>query len=221
MICALPNRLKAIADLINQVDLVADVGTDHGLLPIYLIQNQIAKKVYASDIAILPLNKAKENIAKYGLNEKIYPILSDGLKAIPFDVEVVVIAGMGGHLIANIIQHRQVNYPTLILQANSHVEILRKELMNASYEIVNEKIVLDKGKYYEIIKAQISSKKINYSDIDLKYGPILLQNKDDLFIKKYKTILHQYETILKELNKDSNDFYTIKNKIQEIRKIMS
>ena len=73
MICALPNRLKAIADLINQVDLVADVGTDHGLLPIYLIQNQIAKKVYASDIAILPLNKAKENIAKYGLDEKFIP----------------------------------------------------------------------------------------------------------------------------------------------------
>lgn len=221
MICTLPNRLKTIADLIKKVEVVADIGTDHGLLPIYLIQNKKASKVYASDIAIMPLNKAKENIDKYGLKEYIYPILSDGLQSIPKEVEVVVIAGMGGHLIASIIHQRLINYPTLIVQANSHVEILRKELLYSSYEIVEEKLIFEKGKYYEIIKAKWSSKKLNYNDLELKYGPILLKNKDDIFMQRCKNQLKQYENIFKELNAHSKDYSAIKEKILEIKKIMS
>ena len=72
------NRLKSIANLIDKCDVIADVGTDHGYLPIYIIQNDLANKVIATDVAINPLNSAKENIAKYQLEDKITTILSDG-----------------------------------------------------------------------------------------------------------------------------------------------
>ena len=102
-VISIDDRLKDIASLIDNCDTIADVGTDHGYLPIYLIQTGVCKKAIASDVAKGPLSKAVENIDKYQLNESIKTILCSGLEKIPSNVDTIIMAGMGANLIIDLI----------------------------------------------------------------------------------------------------------------------
>ena len=104
---SIDDRLKSIASLVDKCESFADIGTDHGYLPIYLISNNIANFGYACDVAIGPLNSAKENISKYQLNDKIMTILSDGLEKVPY-VNTVIMAGMGGILITQLLNNKTI-----------------------------------------------------------------------------------------------------------------
>ena len=127
-VISIDDRLKDIASLVERCDVIADVGTDHGYLPIYLIQCDICKKAIASDVAIGPLSKAIENIDKYQLNDVISTTLCSGLNKIPANVDTVIMAGMGANLIIDILNEAPYKYETYILQANLNVNILRKYL---------------------------------------------------------------------------------------------
>ena len=99
------NRLKCVASLVNKGARVADIGTDHAYLPIYLVQNGISNKVYACDVRKEPLRRAQLHIDEYGLSDKITTQLCDGLKGInKGDVDTVTICGMGGKLMKSILQ---------------------------------------------------------------------------------------------------------------------
>ena len=91
----LSKRLTEIAEMIDKNKVVFDVGSDHALLPCFLLKEGICKKVYAGEIAQGPLNKVKEAVSSYGYEGKLIPVFSDGLKDAPEDCEVIVIAGMG------------------------------------------------------------------------------------------------------------------------------
>ena len=118
----LDKRLQEIANLVDANAIIADIGTDHGYLPIYLVQQNIINKAYACDISYLCLKKAKENITKENLQDKITPVLNDGIKNLSPEIDTIIISGMGGHLISEIIKNCK--YPTLILQAISHIEVV-------------------------------------------------------------------------------------------------
>ena len=105
-IISIDDRLKDVASLVNNCNCVADVGTDHGYLALYLVQNKICNTAYATDVAVGPLNSAIENIKKYQLEDKIKTILCDGLKKVNNDVNGIVIAGMGGNLMVDILKNR-------------------------------------------------------------------------------------------------------------------
>ena len=111
-VISIDDRLKDIASLVERCDVIADVGTDHGYLPIYLIQSDICKKAIASDVAIGPLSKAIENIDKYQLNDVISTTLCSGLNKIPANVDTVIMAGMGANLIIDILNEAPYKYET-------------------------------------------------------------------------------------------------------------
>ena len=211
-------RLKDIASLVDNCDFVADIGTDHGYLPIYLIQNNQAKKAIASDVAIGPLNKAIENIEKYQLNDVIETRLCSGLTKIPSDVHTVIMAGMGANLIVDILKEAKYKYQTYLLQANLNVNVLRKYLTENNYMIVDEKVTYANKKYYEILKVKIGHQKL--TELEIKYGPINLKNKSEIFVKKYLSIVDNYKRILKDFKGSQEEYTRLNNEINEILEML-
>lgn len=156
----LSNRLSEIASFINKEDIIIDIGCDHALLDIYLVHkyNNIC---YASDINENALKNAKSNIIKYGLEDKIFIVKGDGLSIDSSLINTIVIAGMGFNNIIKILSNNNVkNINKIIVQSNSHPEIIRKFMIKNKYYLNKEKIVLDNNKYY-VISEYIRSNKHN------------------------------------------------------------
>lgn len=147
-------RLKCVASLVNKGARVADIGTDHAYLPIYLVQNGISNKVYACDVRKEPLRRAKLHIDEYGLSDKITTKLCDGLKGInKGDVDTVTICGMGGKLMKNILKagiDKLGDNTQLVLSAQSELKDFRKYLLETGIYIKSEHMLLEDGKYYFI-----------------------------------------------------------------------
>lgn len=154
----LRQRLRAIADLIRKdAGVVADIGTDHALLPTYLILNQMADHVIASDVVPGPLRRGKETVEKWGVSERVTLRLGDGLQGLENSgARDIVIAGMGGELIVQILEKAPfVQNPDirLILQPMTKAEVLRKWLGENKFEIIKETLVQDE-RLYQIITAR-------------------------------------------------------------------
>lgn len=147
-------RLKCVASLVNKGARVADIGTDHAYIPIYLVQNGISNKVYACDVRKEPLRRAKLHIDEYGLSDKITTKLCDGLKGInKGDVDTVTICGMGGKLMKNILKagiDKLGDNTQLVLSAQSELKDFRKYLLETGIDIKSEHMLLEDGKYYFI-----------------------------------------------------------------------
>ena len=185
----LSKRLNWIIEKLNKVDIIMDVGTDHGYIPIYLVKNNIASKVIASDINKDPLKKAKINASLDGVLDKIDLRLGGGLSPLNNkEANAVIIAGMGGNLIRDILENdldKVKNLEYLILQPAQNPEVLRKYLYNNNYEILEEDICLDENKYYEIFK--VKYKKGDYitlEDIFYEISPEMLSKKSPV-LKAY------------------------------------
>ena len=179
------NRLKQIGEMINSKDIILDVGCDHALLDVYCIKERKCKKAYASDNKKGPLEKAKENISFYKLSNKIKTILSDGIEVVEKDVNTIVISGMGGLSIIDILNsnfNNLENIDTLILSPNNEYYRVRKNLNELGFYIESELVVKEKNIFYIIIKCKKGKK--NYSHKQLSYGPILL-TKTDQITKEY------------------------------------
>lgn len=195
------NRLMTAAALVTQGYTLADVGTDHGYIPIYLLQQKKIPAAIALDINEGPLERAKEHIALYGLQAYIQTRLSDGVAALkPGEVEAVLIAGMGGGLVMHILKDGEKvcqSAKELILQPQSEIEHVREFLREKGYTILAEDMVYEDGKFYPMMKvqyqgenenAQKASEVLKLSDL---YGGLLLQNRHPVlktFLEKEKLI---------------------------------
>ena len=195
------NRLTTASALVTQGYTLADVGTDHGYIPIYLLQQEKIPSAIAMDINEGPLERAKEHIALYGLQAYIQTRLSDGVAALkPGEVEAVLIAGRGGGLVMHILQDGEQVCRTakeLILQPQSEIERVREFLREEGYTILAEDMVYEDGKFYPMMKvqyqgenenAQKASEVLKLSDL---YGGLLLQNRHPVlktFLEKEKLI---------------------------------
>lgn len=155
---SLPARLSALSALVPKGSRVADIGTDHALLPIYLIENGITDSVIASDIAQGPLDSAKKNISAHGLLHKITLVKSDGIvKVYPLSPETIIIAGMGGETIRDIISdcdYSVSSSPLFLLQPMTHAELLRQYLIENGFSILSESVIQEQHRFYVIIAAQ-------------------------------------------------------------------
>ena len=212
---ALSYRLKTVADLVSKNKVVADIGCDHALLSIYLVENGISNKVYAIDNKKGPLAKANENIELANLKDNIQTVLDDGLTHLPNDVDVAVMAGIGGLLAVQMLEKASRIPETVIIQANNHLKELREYLSVKNYKIEQEAILLDSGLYYEIIKA--SRGKQTLSSEDKIFGPLLRKEKNKVFIEKWNKQLEHLEFILKK-NQDSDKLREVKDSIELIKK---
>lgn len=203
------NRLKSICNLITNTNVV-DVGCDHALLDIYLTFN--GKKCIASDISENVLKQAKSNIKKYNLEDKIEIIQSDGTKNINIpECSTVVIAGMGAHTIIDILNNtNHINIDELIIQSNNDLYFLRKEIVKLGYLIDKEISILDKDKYYVIIRFKEGIKKYSKKEyllgfLDKKYYKYLLEKNNKIInnlpfsLKKLK-LLHINKWIKQKLH---------------------
>ena len=211
------DRLKSIASMIDKVDTLVDVGTDHAYLPIYLVENNIVKHVYAIDNKIGPLKNATKNIKNSGLDDFITPLLSDGLKALNSKYDAINISGMGSDTIIDILSIDNLDEnATLILEPQKNPDLLRKFLISKKYEIVDELFIKDKDHYYPIIKAKKSSLFVTYNNIEILFGPIILKKKDPLFIEFInKQINSLEESLEKAKNKE-----ILKTKISLLKEVL-
>jgi tRNA (adenine22-N1)-methyltransferase len=200
----LSKRLNWIIDKINNVDVIMDVGTDHGYIPIYLIKNNIAKKVIASDINKGPLKKASINALLDGVSDKVDLRLGGGLEPLKNnECQAVIIAGMGGNLIRDILETdlskvKKLNY--LILQPAQNPEVLREYLYKHNYEILDEDICLDENKYYELFK--VKYKEGDYPSLEsifYEISPVMLNKKLPIFKEYIENKIKKNEKILESI----------------------
>ena len=217
----LKNRLKTIESLVPIGARVADIGTDHGHLPISLIKGKIATKVIACDINEKPLANAKENIMKTK-TENIELRLGDGLAPIKHgEVDCVIIAGMGGEVIAGILDAcpfiKDESY-TLLLQPMTSANILRKHLCENGFSFISETAVTEGKRIYTVIKAVYCGEKTDFGEAFYLCGK--LDPKDDtarLYIEKQQKIAHK---ALNDLKSNNMDYAHYEELYKDITKIL-
>ena len=154
----LSKRMQKVADMVTPGKRVADIGCDHAFISIYLAEHGIASAVYALDVAEGPLAIAKRNIAESGMENNIITRLSDGFEAVEEGVtDAAIISGMGGMLMVDIIcrglEKLKSGYE-LYLSPQSDLYEVRKFLREHSFEIIDEDMLIEEGKYYNVIKAR-------------------------------------------------------------------
>ena len=181
----LSKRLTAVAGLVTEGASVADIGTDHGYIPIHLIEQNLSPKVIAMDINKGPLERARIHIAGYGMSDRIETRLSDGLAAVkPKEVEEMIVAGMGGGLVIHILNEdpaKTRSLKELILQPQSELAKVRRYLEEHRFRIVAEDMVEEDGKYYPMMKVIPTEQKGLYvegvpaAEEELEYGKYLLE----------------------------------------------
>ena len=214
----LSKRLEAISSLVPNKSKVIDIGCDHGLLDIYLYQSKISSKVIASDINENALNNAKENIKNNNLEKYIETRLGNGLETLTEkdDINTIIISGMGSHTAIGILKNnlsKLKKIDTIIIQSNTKIELLRKEVTKLNYLIEDEILIEDNKKIYTIIKFVKGKKR--YSKKELYLGPILLEKNTELFKKQNKKELEKLNILLKMMPKNKIiDRYKIKKKIK-------
>ena len=214
----LSNRLAIIASLVPLNAKVIDIGCDHALLDIYLYQKNIVKHIIASDINENALNNAKENIKKNELTKQIETRLGNGLDTLKDsdDINTIIISGMGAHSAVGILKNninklKKIN--TIIIQSNTKLSFLRKEVSKLNYIIDDEEIVEDSKKTYIIIKFVKGKKR--YSKKELYFGPILLKKNSSLFREYNKQEVTKLELFLKLIPKNRIiDRYKLKKEIR-------
>lgn len=187
----LSKRLEAIARLIPPTGGVADVGTDHGYIPVWLRQNGYTDKIIASDINPEPLENAIDAAIEHGFVDSIDFKLCDGLKGIcDRELHTVVIAGMGGETITDILSFAlwtsQPNR-SLVLQPMTKGDELRSWLVNNNYKIISEQLVED-GRLYELLFAQ-GGVDTPLSPAELYTGRLKLIENDPLFPRRLEELI--------------------------------
>lgn len=181
----LSNRLRACCEFVQPGDRVADIGTDHGYLGIFLLQNGLASRIFASDVREKPLEKARENAKLYGVAEKMQCFLSDGAQRIPRDFDVLVCAGMGADTIIGILKDApwlQSGGYRLILQPQSTGYDLRRYLSENGWEISRETVCQDGGFLYTVMEAVPGAQSLSPGE---QYVSPALQKSGSDLLKPY------------------------------------
>ena len=217
-------RLKSLAEFINDNSNMVDIGCDHGLLDIYLIQTKKNIKIIASDVNKNALNNAKSNIKKYKLENKITTVLSNGLDNVDTsNIDTIVIAGMGSHTIAGILYNnlkKIKNVNRLIIQSNNDLDFLRYKVTKIGYYIEREKLVKDAGIIYTIIEFKKGYRL--YNKKQLYFGPYLLKENSKLFKEKSTLELKKLEQFYPMIPKSHfHHRYKTYWKIKKLTKILS
>ena len=215
----LSKRLEVVASFVNDNSKVIDIGCDHGLLSIYLVNKYKNVKVIASDINENALSSAVTNIKKEKLENRIETRLGSGLDVVKADeIDTIVIAGMGANTIVGILKYstsKLSDVNNIIIQSNTDLYFLRKNITSLGYYIEDEILVEDKNIIYTVIKFNKGKRRYSYKELYL--GPVLTTKNDDLFKKKCNKELTTLKLILKNIN---SGHYLYRLKIKRNIKIL-
>lgn len=190
-------RLRTVASMVTRGYRVADIGTDHAYVPILLVTEGLSEKALAMDIGKGPLERAEAHIREQGLQDKIETRLSDGLAAYrQGEADSIVIAGMGGALMARILSDGADKYAgvkELILSPQSELFLVRRWLIENDWRIVQETMLEEDGKYYTIMRA-VPGEGALEKPVEEVYGRYLLENRQPVlqeFLQKEKETIHR------------------------------
>lgn len=207
----LSKRLQMNVSLVPQGAGVADIGCDHGYAAIWLIQNHVAEKMIAMDINEGPIARAKEHIRREGLENRIACRRSNGMEKLePGEVDTLMIAGMGGPLMIDILKARPdvlEKVQTLVLQPQSEIGLVREKLSGFGFELVQEKACRDEGKFYFAMLAKRSEKAREthgYNVPGTGYSTYLIEQRDPVMLDFLQQEKNVYDSILDRLAEQGN-----------------
>lgn len=214
-------RLELVASFVPQGAVLLDVGSDHAYLPIELVERGQIERAIAGEVVDGPYQSAVKNVEAHGLNEKIQVRLANGLAAFEEadQVSVITIAGMGGRLIATILEEgldKLANVERLILQPNNREDDLRIWLQEHGFQIVAESILEEAGKFYEILVVEAGQ--MNLSASDVRFGPFLSKEISPVFVQKWQKEAAKLEFALDQIpEKNREERQVLAHKIQAIK----
>ncbi len=226
----LSKRLKQVADMVKKCNVIADIGTDHGYIPIYLVKNGIAKRAVAADISPGSCKKAQLNIGISHLSDLIDVRCGNGLEVIEKGekIDAIVIAGMGGLMTISVLESSKDTVEgaeQLVLQPQRDIDKVRRYLHSIGYKITDEKMIVESDKFYNIINAEKGNEE--YNDIEYLFGRKLIESKSSV-LNEYveredNKILKVLENLENKEMKDSEAYkkmYKLHCKYEEVKKCL-
>lgn len=222
----LSRRLSAIGEMVTEGNRLVDVGCDHGYLPVYLVMNHRIPGAIAADVGKGPLERAREHICRYHMQNYIETRLCDGLSGISVgEGDTLVIAGMGGPLMEKILSDNpevRDSFQELILQPQSDIPHFRHFLMSNGYRITEEKMILEDCKFYPMMKA-IRDQKRNesWTPLEEMFGKYLLQEKNPVLQQFLQRELRIRQNILTKLQKaETEETKKRRNEVEEEKQLI-
>lgn len=215
-------RLETIYHMIPY-SVTADIGSDHGKLMIALFNDGRIPKGYAVENKKGPYNNLVKALKEANIEEDVVPLFSDGITDLPLSVSTIVLAGLGGDNIIKILSshlEKLKHVQTIVVDAHTKTPELRKYISSLGYIIADEKIIKEDDIYYEIIKF-IKSGLASYSESELEFGPILLNEKCATFKEKYQERIDEINRILRNSNLPENKINVLNTEKEKILHIIS
>lgn len=213
----LSNRLKMVASYLPKGTFFVDIGSDHAYLPCYICLKDETSHAIAGEVREGPYKRALETVEAYQLTNKVEVRLGNGLDIINYDdgVKELVVAGMGGSLISQIIESGKEKLTTvnrLILQPNNAAHLVRKLLLELGYSLTHEDILEENNHIYEIIVAdKIKNEQSQWNPTEMEkqllFGPILMKEKSPVFFKKWKMEKQKLIKVIHQMKNAKNIDY--------------
>ncbi|MGD6818130.1 tRNA (adenine(22)-N(1))-methyltransferase [Metabacillus sp. 84] len=205
----LSRRLEAVADYIQEGSVLADIGSDHAYLPCFAVMNGKAQKAIAGEVVEGPYRSAVKQVERTGLQHLIDVRKGDGLSVLkPSEATCVTIAGMGGGLIAKILESGKDKLDVaekLILQPNVNANLIRSWLIENGWELTGESILEEDQKIYEILAAEKGNPLKPYEGKEreqaILFGPFLMEEKNEVFKKKWTHEMLHWEKVAAQIGK--------------------
>lgn len=249
----LSGRLRTVAGMVTRGNRVCDVGCDHGFVPIYLVQQGISPGVLAMDLREGPLRAAREHVSAYGLEGQIETRLSDGLHNYKMgEADTLICAGMGGGLMMRILEterEKTDSFRELVLQPQSEIERFRRYLRENGYRILDEEILVEDGKFYQVIRAGhcynpaggktgeergaadrerapglppvcAGLSECELCKLEDRYGPILIQTRTPVFLSFLEHEAAVYEEILANLREQGLTEVKRRERYAQVEKLL-
>lgn len=225
----LSQRLLHVAQHVPLGARLADIGSDHAYLPVYLAKKGLISYAVAGEVVKGPYQNTTQIIKQEQVENIVHSRLANGLAAYTKEdrIDTITICGMGGPLMVNILNaspEKLAARPVLILQPNVGADAVREWLEKNCYRITQEEILDEAGHVYEIIVAEADPNAQKMTADELFFGPFLLQRKDLAFVKKWSRELHREEKIFSALTdaKKVNDpkYSEVKKKIIQIKGVL-
>ena len=221
----LSNRLDLVASFVPAGARLLDVGSDHAYLPIALLQEGKIEAAIAGEVVEGPYQSALQNVADNGLEDKIEVRLANGLAAFePADgISCITIAGMGGRLIADILAaglEKLANVSRLVLQPNNREDELRAWLVNHDFRIVDEAILEENEKFYEILVVEQGSQELTAKE--LRFGPYLMREQAPAFVQKWSKEMGKLAFALEQVPVENQSARaSLEERIAQIKEVLN
>ena len=217
-------RLETVGSFVPQGAVLLDVGSDHAYLPIELVEKGYIERAIAGEVVEGPYQSAVKNVKEHDLVDKIQVRLANGLAAFEESdqVSVITIAGMGGRLIASILEEgfdKLAHVERLILQPNNREDDLRRWLQDHGFQIIAESILEEAGKFYEILVVEAGEMKL--SARDNRFGPFLSREVSPVFVQKWQKEASKLEFALGQIpEKNQEERRVLTDKIKAIKEVL-